>query len=98
MLIAPGVQINTASHPTRISERLTPDWSPASGEYRWHTFARPVIIGDGYWIGADSTIIGGVTVGEGAVIAAGAVVTEDVEPNTLVGGVPAWEIKNLDAE
>lgn len=98
VLIAPGVQINTASHPTRLSERLTSDWSPASGEYRWRTFARPVVIGDGCWIGADSTIIGGVTVGEGAVIAAGAVVTEDVEPNTLVGGVPARKIKNLDVE
>lgn len=95
VLIAPGVQINTASHPTRLSERLTPDWNPASGEYRWRTYAKPIRIGDGCWIGADATIIGGVTIGEGAVVAAGAVVTKDVKPNTLVGGVPAKEIKEL---
>lgn len=95
VLIAPGVQINTASHPTQLSERLTPEWNSASGEYRWRTFAKPVVIGDGCWIGANATIIGGVTIGDGAVIAAGAVVTEDVEPNTVVGGIPARKIKKL---
>lgn len=95
VLIAPGVQMNTASHPTQLSERLTTDWSPASGEYRWRTFAKPIIIGDGCWIGANATIIGGVTIGEGAVVAAGAVVTKDVEPYTMVGGVPAKIIKEL---
>lgn len=95
VLIAPGVQMNTASHPTQLSERLTPDWNPASGEYRWRTFARPIVIGDGCWIGANATIIGGVTIGDGAVVAAGAVVTKDVAPNTIVGGVPAKVIKKL---
>ena len=87
--------MNTASHPTLLSERLTTDWSPASGEYRWRTFAKPIIIDDGCWIGANATIIGGVTIGEGAVVAAGAVVTKDVEPYTMVGGVPAKIIKEL---
>lgn len=95
VLIAPGVQINTASHPTGLSDRLTPEWNSASGEYRWRTFAKPVVIGDGCWIGANATIIGGVTIGDGAVIAAGAVVTKNVEPNTMVGGVPAKIIKRL---
>ena len=95
VLIAPGVQINTASHPTLLSERLTPNWDSASGEYRWRTFAKPIIIGDGCWIGANATIIGGVTIGDGAVVAAGAVVTKDVEPNTEVGGVPARVMKKL---
>lgn len=95
VLIAPGVQINTASHPTKLSERLTPNWNPTSGEYRWQTFAKPVIIGDGCWIGANATIIGGVTIGDGAVVAAGAVVTKDVEPNTMVGGIPARLLKNI---
>ncbi len=95
VLIAPGVQMNTASHPTVLSERLTPDWNTASGEYRWRTFAKPIIIGDGCWIGANATIIGGVTIGEGAVVAAGAVVTANIEPNTMVGGVPARIIKSL---
>lgn len=95
VLIAPGVQMNTASHPTLLSERLTPDWNSASGEYRWRTFAKPIIIGDGCWIGANATIIGGVTIGDGVVVAAGAVVTKDVESNTIVGGVPAKVIKKL---
>lgn len=93
VLIAPGVQINTASHPVKLSERLTPGWQQGSAEYRWRTYARPITIGDGCWIGANATILGGVTIGNGAVVAAGAVVTADVAPHTLVGGVPAHLIR-----
>ena len=94
VLIAPGVQINTASHPVRLAERLTPGWRPGMAEYRWCTYARPITIGDGCWIGANATILGGVTIGNGAVVAAGAVVTADVAPHTLVGGVPAHIIRD----
>ena len=51
--------------------------------------ARPVSIEDGAWIAARVTILPGVTIGRGTVVAAGAVVTRDVPPNTLVAGVPA---------
>lgn len=57
--------------------------------------ALPVRIGDGAWLGARSTILPGVTVGEGAAVAAGAVVTKDVPPNCLVAGVPARVIRQL---
>lgn len=57
--------------------------------------AAPVTIGDGAWLGARCTILPGVTVGAGAVVAAGAMVTRDVAPNTVVGGVPARAIKDL---
>lgn len=50
-------------------------------------------IGDGVWIGARAIILPGVTIGEGAVVAAGAVVTKDVEPWAVVGGNPAKFIK-----
>ena len=51
-----------------------------------------VVIGDRVWIGYRALIMPGVTIGEGAVVAAGAVVTKDVEPFTIVGGVPAKKI------
>lgn len=50
---------------------------------------RPVVIGNNVWIGDRVIILPGVTIGDGSVIAAGAVVTHDVRPNSVVGGVPA---------
>ena len=55
----------------------------------------PVIIGDDVWIGANAVVLPGVTIGNHAVVAAGAVVTSDVPPFTLVAGVPAKVIKSL---
>lgn len=55
--------------------------------------AEPINIGKDVWIGGNCTITAGVTIGEGAIIAAGAVVTKDVDPFTVVGGVPAKLIK-----
>ncbi len=55
----------------------------------------PIEIGNGVWIGARSVVLGGVKIGCGAVIAAGAVVTQSCPPNVLVGGVPARIIKSL---
>ena len=54
----------------------------------------PVTIGNDVWIGAGAIILDGVTIGDGAVIAAGAVVVRDVEPYSIVGGVPAKLIRN----
>lgn len=58
--------------------------------------AQPVRIDDNVLIGANAVVIEGVHVGEGAVVAAGAVVTHDVAPHTMVAGVPAKEIKKVD--
>ncbi len=55
---------------------------------------QPITIGDHVWVGERAMILKGVTVGDGAVIAAGAVVTRDVEPGTLVAGVPARYVRH----
>ncbi len=60
--------------------------------------AAPVVIHDDVWIGAKSTILKGVTIGQGAVIAAGSVVTRDVAEFTLVAGNPARAVKELPRE
>lgn len=56
----------------------------------------PVKIGNNVWIGSNSVIVSGVTIGDWAVVAAGAVVTKDVAPYTIVGGVPAKFIKAVE--
>lgn len=58
---------------------------------------QPIVIKDNAWIGANVTIVPGVTVGKNAVIAAGAVVTKDVPDDTIVGGSPARVIKHLES-
>lgn len=60
--------------------------------------SKPIFIGDGAWLGARCTILPGVTIGDGAVVAAGAVVTKNVEKNTLVAGIPASVVKILPTE
>jgi acetyltransferase-like isoleucine patch superfamily enzyme len=55
--------------------------------------SKPIIIGDHVWIGMRAMILKGVTIGNGAVIAAGTVLTRDVLPRSLVGGVPARVIR-----
>jgi acetyltransferase-like isoleucine patch superfamily enzyme len=60
--------------------------------------ARPIRIGLGAWIGARAVILPGVTIGRGAVVAAAAVVTRDVAPDTLVAGVPARVLRELPGD
>lgn len=57
----------------------------------------PIVIGKDVWVGSNATILPGVTIGDGAIIAAGAVVTKHVPANTIVGGVPAKFIKKIES-
>ena len=59
---------------------------------------KPIIIEDKAWLGSNVTVLPGVRIGEGAVVAAGAVVTKDVASNTVVAGVPAKFIKKIDTK
>jgi maltose O-acetyltransferase len=76
--IGPRVSLLTGTHETDMLGRH----SAGAG------YSRDIVIEDGAWIGAGSTILGGVTIGRKAVIAAGSVVTRDVPPFTLAAGVP----------
>ena len=58
----------------------------------------PIRIGTHVWIDSNATILSGVSIGEWSVVAAGAVVTKDVPPMTVVGGVPAKIIKKITSE
>ncbi len=78
VLIGPNVTISTATHSKLASKRLS-----RCG------YAVAIHISDNVWIGAGAVICPGVTLGEGCIVAAGAVVTKDVEPYMIVGGVPA---------
>lgn len=82
VLIGPKVNLITENHPLDPGDRRA-------------LMTKPIIIRRKAWIGAATTILPGVTVGENAVVAAGAVVTADVPANTVVGGIPAKFIKNI---
>lgn len=78
-MLGPYVNINCADHGLELGEPMRFQ----QGEYG------PVVIEEDCWIGSHAVILRGVTIGEGAVVAAGAVVTEDVPAFAIVGGVPA---------
>jgi maltose O-acetyltransferase len=62
---------------------------------RWDVDGEPVILGDRVWLGNRSIVLKGVTIGHDAVVAAGSVVTHDVEPRTVVAGVPARVVRRF---
>ena len=99
VLIAPQVDIfDNDSHPLDASLRREDavDMFERKRPMNYaNVAASPVVIEDDVWIGAKSTIMKGVRIGRGAVVAAASVVTKDVAPFTLVAGNPAREIKSL---
>lgn len=82
VLIAPKVSLLSEGHPTSIEDRHS-------------LIPKPILIKKNAWIGANATILPGVTIGENSVVAAGAVVSKDVPDNTIVGGIPAKILKTI---
>jgi acetyltransferase-like isoleucine patch superfamily enzyme len=82
VLIAPKVSLLTEGHPTSIEDRHS-------------LIPKPIHIKKNAWIGANATILQGVTIGKNAVVAAGSVVSKDVPDNTIVGGIPAKILKTI---
>ena len=85
VFIGPFCGFYTASHPLKSAPRN-------EGLER----ALPITIGDNCWFGANVTVLQGVTIGNGCVIAAGSVITQDIPDNSLVAGVPATIKKHID--
>ncbi|KAG7914446.1 hypothetical protein KL927_004640 [Ogataea polymorpha] len=82
VLIAPKVNLLSEGHPVEPAIRSS-------------LLVGPIHIKKNAWVGANATILSGVTVGENSVVAAGAVVTQDVPDNTVVGGIPAKVLRKL---
>jgi acetyltransferase-like isoleucine patch superfamily enzyme len=88
-LIAARVSLfDSDGHSTDPASRLS--GSPPPGES-----SEPIVLGDNVWVGTGATILKGVTIGEGSVVAACSVVTRDVPPGVLVAGNPARIVKSL---
>lgn len=96
VLIASNVQLYTATHPVELSERLTPNWSIETEQYFCRTYALPIKIGNGCWLGGGVIVLPGVTIGDGSVIGAGSVVTKDIPKNSLAVGNPCHVIRKIN--
>lgn len=90
VVLAPGVTLSTHRHPAEGK------LDGKDAEEKTSPRALPIKIGDRVWIGANATVIGGVTIGDRAVIAASAVVTEDVPPDVIYGGRPGRVLRHID--
>ena len=92
-LIAPFVQIYTASHPINATERIQTEGDST----RYLTATKPVQIGDNVWIGGNAIILPGVTIGDNVTIGAGSVVTKDIPSNVLAYGNPCSVKQQLNS-
>lgn len=90
-----NVTLATPNHPFLPEERLPADYPDGHHDLE---YSAPITIEENCWICSSATICGGVTVGKNSIVSAGAVVTRDVPPNSIVAGVPAKVIREIDEE
>lgn len=88
MLIGPGVHLYTACHPIDTETRCRQGLE----------YAKPIVIEDDVWVGGRAVVLGGVCIGEGAVVGAGSVVTKDVPPFSIVVGNPARVLRKIEKD
>ena len=93
--IGANVTLATPNHPLLAEERLNAEYPDGRHDLE---YGEPITIKDGCWICSSATICGGVTIGENSVVAAGSVVLRDVPPNSIVAGVPAKVIRQIDED
>ena len=88
------------NHPISPAKRMEMSLGGFSNDnWSWkHASSAPVIIEDNVWIGQFATILKGVTIGKGSIVATRAVVTKDVPPYTIVAGNPAKVVKKIDID
>ena len=86
LLMGPGVKIFSSNHGNKMGV-------PMNSQPH---LEKDILIGNDVWLGANSVVVAGVTIGDGAIIAAGSVVTKDVPEYMIVGGIPAKQIKKRE--
>lgn len=86
VVLAMGVTLTTHTHQISYCKRRAPR----------QTLLKPITIKEGCWLGANVTVLPGVTIGKGTVVGAGSVVIKDLEPNSVYVGNPAHKVKDLE--
>jgi acetyltransferase-like isoleucine patch superfamily enzyme len=87
LLMGPGVKIFSSNHGSSLGTPMNVQ-PPVE---------RDIVIGNDVWLGANVVVVAGVTIGDGAIVAAGSVVTKDIPPRVVVGGIPAKVLRERSA-
>lgn len=98
VLIASNVQLYTATHSVQAAERLVTNWHATMETPYFRTYAQPITIEDGVWIGGGAVVLPGVTIGKNSVIGAGSVVNKSIPANCVAVGNPCRVVKKVNQD
>ena len=85
-MVGPNCSLITVGHPVNDQEMRAGGWE----------IAKPIVIGDNTWLGANATVLPGITIGKNCVIGAGTLITTDIPDNSLVLGTPGRVVRKLE--